>query len=316
MHPFESPSPGTTPAPGKQLGAQVDWLGAPGAMSHRDKESDASRSTQDGPPTDGTQREVNAYFDSAAGYWDRVYRGDSLQAVIYRQRQAAVLDYVQASELPADSRVLEVGCGAGHLAMELAERGLRVAGVDASPAMVDATARHAQERGLAERVTVAVADAHALPFEPGDFELVVAVGLIPWLHAPETAVAEMARVLRPGGKLVLTADNRARLVNFTDPRLMPSLATRRLAQLGARRRRQPVSRLDYPSSVDRLVVGSGLRPIARRTVGFGPLTFLGHPLFDDRRSIRLNRRLQALADRGVHGLKWTGWHYVIHAGKP
>jgi len=154
------------------------------------------------------------------------------------------------------------------------------------------------------------------PFEPGDFELVVAVGLIPWLHAPDTAVAEMARVLRPGGKLVLTADNRARLACFTDPRLMPSLATPRLAQLAARRRRQPASRLDFPSSVDRLVVRSGLRPIARRTVGFGPLTFLGHPLFDDRRGIRLNRRLQALADRGVPGLKWTGWHYVIHAGKP
>jgi SAM-dependent methyltransferase len=316
MHPFHSPSPGTTPAPGEQPGAQIEWLGAPGAMSHRDRESDASPSTQDGSPAGGTQREVNAYFDSSAGYWDGVYRGDSLQAVIYQQRQAAVLDYVQASELPADSRVLDVGCGAGHLAMELAERGLRVAGVDASPAMVEATARHAQERGLGERVTVAVADAHALPFEPGDFELVVAVGLIPWLHAPDTAVAEMARVLRPGGKLVLTADNRARLVNFTDPRLMPGLATRRPAQLAARRRRVPVSRLEFPGSVDRLVVQSGLRPIAARTVGFGPLTFLGHPLFDDGRGIRLNRRLQRLADRGVPGLKWTGWHYVIHARKP
>jgi hypothetical protein len=77
-----------------------------------------------------------------------------------------------------------------------------------------------------------------------------------------------------------------------------------------------VSRLDFPRSVDRLLLHSGLRPFARRTVGFGPLSFLGRLLFDDPRSIRLNRRLQALADRGVPGVKWTGWHYVVHAVKP
>ena len=287
-------------------------------MSHRNRENDARRPTHAGSPNGGAvQHDVNAYFDSSAAYWDGVYRGDNLQAVIYRQRQAAVLDEVQASHLPAESRVLEVGCGAGHLAMELAERGLQVVAVDASSVMVETTARQAQERGLGERVTVAVADTHALPFESGDFDLVVAVGVIPWLHAPGTAVAEMARVLRPGGNLVLTADNRARLVCLTDPRSMPGLAPLRLAQLAGRRRRRPgVSRLDFPRDVDRLLEDNGLRPSRRRTVGFGPLTFLGRLLFDDARSIRLNRRLQAIADRGVPGLKWTGWHYVVHATKP
>ena len=142
-------------------------------------------------------------------------------------------------------------------------------------------------------------------------------GVIPWLHSPGTAVDEMARVLRPGGNLVLTADNRVRLVCLTDPRSMPGLAPLRLARLAGRRQPRPdVSRLDFPNSVDGLLLRSGLRRVARRTVGFGPLTFLGRHLLDDARGIRVNRRLQALADRGVPGVKWTGWHYIVHAVKP
>jgi SAM-dependent methyltransferase len=286
-------------------------------MRHRNREKDTRRARPEGSERGGVQQHVNAYFDSSAPYWDGVYRGDSLQGLIYQQRQAAVLEYVDASHLPAQSRVLEVGCGAGHLAVELAGRDLRVDAVDASPAMVEATARQAAERGLGERVTVALADVHALPFESGQFDVVVAVGVIPWLHSPGSAVDEMARVLRPGGKLVLTADNRARLVCLTDPRSMPGLAPERLAQAAGRRRGGPgTSRLDFPRSIDRLLLDSGLRPFARRTVGFGPLSFLGRLLFNDARSIRLNVRLQALADRGVPGLKWTGWHYVVHATKP
>ena len=120
--------------------------------------------------------------------------------------------------------------------------------------MVDATAGRADERGLGERVTVEVADVHALPFASGHFDLVVAVGVIPWLHSPGGAVREMARVLRPGGTLVLTADNRARLVSFTDPRAMLGLSPLKHAQVALRRRRGlATSRLDFPRSIDRLL---------------------------------------------------------------
>lgn len=286
-------------------------------MSQRNSENDTEHSSHEDHQSGGVQQHVNAHFDSSAPYWDGVYRGDSLQGVIYQDRQAAVLDYVDASALPAESRVLEIGCGAGHLTMQLAERGLQVDAVDASPAMVQTTADRADERGLKEHVTVEVADVHALPFEPSHFDLVVAVGVIPWLHSPGSAVSEMARVLRPGAHLVLTADNRARLVSFTDPRAMLALSPLKRAQVALRRRRGlPTSRLDFPRVIDRQLEQSGLRPLARRTVGFGPLSFLGRPLFNEARSIRVNGRLQALADRGIPPLKWTGWHYLVRATKP
>jgi SAM-dependent methyltransferase len=142
--------------------------------------------------------------------------------------------------------------------------------------------------------------------------------VIPWLHSPGDAVREMARVLRPGGQLILTADNRARLTSFTDPRALLALTPLRRPWVALRRRRGLLasSRLHFPSQIDRLLTEAGLNPAGRRTVGFGPLSFLGRSVFSEATSIRINDRLQALADRGVGGVRWTGWHYVVRAKKP
>ncbi len=264
----------------------------------------------------GVQGNVNRHFDSTASYWDGVYRGADLQGMIYQQRQAAVLDCVDAIALPAGARVLEIGCGAGHLTVCLAARDLQVDAVDASEAMVASTTQRAREQGFGEQVTVAVADVHALPFASGHFDLVVAVGVIPWLHSPQAAVAEMVRVLGTAGQLILTADNRARLSSFTDPRAMLALSPlKRVYDTLRKRRGVATSRLDSPRRIDRLLLRGSLHLLERRTVGFGPLSFLGRPIADDARGMRINRRLQELADRDTPGLRWTGWHYVVRAEK-
>jgi SAM-dependent methyltransferase len=140
--------------------------------------------------------------------------------------------------------------------------------------------------------------------------------VIPWLHSPGGGVAEMARVLRPGGELIVTADNRARLISFTDPRAILALTPlKRVYDKRQKDRGVATSRLDFPRRIDEMLSGAGLRPVARRTIGFGPLSFLGRPIFSDRRGVRINSRLQALADRGVPGVRWTGWHYVVRAIK-
>ncbi|HWX96761.1 MAG TPA: class I SAM-dependent methyltransferase [Solirubrobacteraceae bacterium] len=285
-------------------------------MSQRKREYDTGDRSRAGVQGEGLQDEVNAHFDSSASYWDGVYRGQDLQGIIYQQRQSAVLEYVDEADVARQAAVLEIGCGAGHLTMQLADRGLSIDAVDASPAMVDATAARARAHGVLDRVTVKVADVHDLPFATGHFDLVIAVGVIPWLHSPADAVAEMARVLRPQGTLVLTADNGARLVSFTDPRGLLALTPLKRMLVSLRRRRgRASSRLHFPSRIDQMLLRSSLQPVARRTVGFGPLSFLGRPVLSEPRSIRVNGRLQALADRGVPGLKLTGWHYLVRARK-
>jgi hypothetical protein len=82
-----------------------------------------------------------------------------------------------------------------------------------------------------------------------------------------------------------------------------------------KRRGRVSSRLHFPSRIERMLLDGGLRPLARRTIGFGPLSFLGRPLLSERRAVRVNGRLQALADRGVPGLRLGGWHYLTRAQK-
>jgi ubiquinone/menaquinone biosynthesis C-methylase UbiE len=284
-------------------------------MGTPDSDSEVERQAGEAEPA-GFQKNVNTHFDSTVSYWDQVYREDDLQGRIYRNRQTAVLTYIDAAALRPGARVLEIGCGAGHLTLALAERGLRVEAVDASPAMVQLTAQRAREKGV-EFVNVGAADVHALPFGAGDFDLVVAVGVLPWLHTPASAVREMARVLHDDGQVVLTADNGARLTSFTDPREI--LARTPLRSFYHRLRRRPgvaMSRLDFPRRIDRLVREGGLQTLERRTIGFGPLSLLGKPVLGERRGIRLDERLQRLADRDVPLVKWTGWHLVLRARKP
>ncbi len=111
----------------------------------------------------------------------------------------------------AGETALDVGTGTGHWALDLAQRGLTVTGVDISEAMLAVAQQKSAELGLDERVTWHQADAHALPFpgsapqdgEDGRFALVLSVTTLEFVGDPERALAEMVRVTAPGGRVVV-----------------------------------------------------------------------------------------------------------------
>jgi len=111
---------------------------------------------------------------------------------------------------PAD-HVLDVGCGTGDDVRALA--GLvpagRAVGVDASRAAVREARARAGAAGLGDRVAFAVNDACALPFGDGSFTAVRAERTLQHVGRPEVAVREMARVLQPGGTVVVTESTSA-----------------------------------------------------------------------------------------------------------
>lgn len=103
----------------------------------------------------------------------------------------------------AGRRILDVGCGAGPLMVALRERGAQVAGFDASPAMV---ALAGQRLGPGADVLVADIAEH-LPFEAEQFDDVVASLVLHYLEDWSGALAELRRVLRPGGRLVVVVNH-------------------------------------------------------------------------------------------------------------
>jgi SAM-dependent methyltransferase len=103
-----------------------------------------------------------------------------------------------AAAVPAGARVLDVGCGPGRLAAELAEHGLDVTAVDLDPAMV----RRAADR-LAGRARVEAADVASLPFPDGAFDLVVSTLSLHHWADPEAGLAEIARVIGHDGRALV-----------------------------------------------------------------------------------------------------------------
>jgi SAM-dependent methyltransferase len=100
--------------------------------------------------------------------------------------------------------VLDVGCGLGGKTAWYAEAGARqVVGVDLAWDHVRQSARFAAARGQEARVGIARADAMRLPFAPGTFDVVTANDSMEHFADPAAALAELARVLRPGGRLCL-----------------------------------------------------------------------------------------------------------------
>lgn len=101
----------------------------------------------------------------------------------------------------AGRRTLDVGCGDGLLVAELGRRGAQATGVDVSEQMISAARRHAEQRG--EEVSFHMASADALPFAPASFDVVIAVTVLCFAEDAAPAVREMARVLKPGGRLII-----------------------------------------------------------------------------------------------------------------
>jgi ubiquinone/menaquinone biosynthesis C-methylase UbiE len=149
------------------------------------------------------------------------------------------------------------------------------------------------------------------------------MGVLPWLHTPQQAMAEMARVLSPGGYALISVDNLFRLSDLLDPRRNPIMVTlvRRigdaLRRIGMRRspRTNGLSRRDAPATVETHLAGLGLTEIRRTTIGFGPVTFWNHPIVPGGASVRLHRTLQGLADRRVPVIRDVGGHWVVLARK-
>jgi ubiquinone/menaquinone biosynthesis C-methylase UbiE len=106
------------------------------------------------------------------------------------------LDYV-----PSDSRVLEVGFGPGKLHTELAKRSRLCVGLDLAMGMCRFTQRRLQRAGLPSRITRG--SALQMPYPVGGFDVVVSTFAFSGIPDGANALREMARVIRPGGRVVL-----------------------------------------------------------------------------------------------------------------
>jgi ubiquinone/menaquinone biosynthesis C-methylase UbiE len=140
-----------------------------------------------------------ALFELGAGYYAR-----KLAAGPEADLRREFIDSLPLSSHNGEGspcRILDVGCGPGHVSRLLAQRGFDVTGVDRSRRLLRIAKRLASRRKTCLRLFRA--HSHDLPFSDGSFDCSLATGVIYWIEYAEPTLFEMVRVTRPGGAICL-----------------------------------------------------------------------------------------------------------------
>ena len=214
----------------------------------------AAQSSANGSP-EGSARRDGTELDATRAYYDEFShryedkRGGREPDGYHDLIDTLEVELVRRYATSAD--VLEVGCGTGLLLERFGKLARSARGVDLSPGML----AHARARGL----TVDEASATALPFADASFDVACSFKVLAHVREIETALAEMARVVRPGGAVI---------AEFYNPHSLRALA-KRLGPAGAisdKTREDAVfTRFDSPSAVARMAP-PGTTMIAARGV--------------------------------------------------
>jgi ubiquinone/menaquinone biosynthesis C-methylase UbiE len=164
----------------------------------------------------------------------------------------------------ADGRqALDVGCGTGHHLARLRAQGWDAAGVDGSDEMLAEARRANPDADLRE------ADVGALPFDDGRFDLALCIEVLRYLPDPSNCIAEMARVVRPGGMCLATAAPRFSLNGYA---LVNRLAL--VAPIGDLVRLKQF--FTTPGMLQRQFEQAGFEQVEVHGVYTGPLNWVEH----------------------------------------
>jgi SAM-dependent methyltransferase len=118
-----------------------------------------------------------------------------------RYLEPGALEFLARLDVAPGTRMLDVACGAGQIAIPAARAGARVTGVDIASNLIEQARARARAEGVDARFDEG--DAEALPYEDASFDLVTSLIGAMFAPRPERVAAELLRVCRPGGRIVM-----------------------------------------------------------------------------------------------------------------
>ncbi|WP_426492274.1 bifunctional demethylmenaquinone methyltransferase/2-methoxy-6-polyprenyl-1,4-benzoquinol methylase UbiE [Hymenobacter sp. 102] len=221
----------------------------------------------------GKKSQVAQMFNSIAGKYDFLNHFLSVGTDIYWRRKA-----VDELKQLRPARVLDIATGTADFAIETlraAAPDAQITGVDISEGMLEVGRRKLQQKGLGHRIRLELGDSEALPFPDNHFDAVTASFGVRNFENLEKGLAEMHRVLRPGGKMVVlefskpTAFPMKQAYNFYFKNILPVFG-KLISKDRAAYTYLPESVQAFPDGQDFLTI---LRKVGFTSPAWQPLTF-------------------------------------------
>lgn len=236
-------------------------------------------------------------------YWESVYNRQDFLGVCYRRRMYQALSWLDNSNLSKNSKILDVGCGAGMTAKEVANRGYEILGMDYSHNMVK-KAKAICNVNTKSDINFLQGDIESLPFKDSVFDVVLCLGVITYLKSEQKALHEMSRVLKPGGTLILSILNKVSLAKCLDISVLVKQRLQRMVsnrivswkkRVKIKENRFAVKSYFIPSLKNALKI-AGFTELACMTVQYGPLTFFGRKIFPEEININITTFLEKFSN--------------------
>jgi ubiquinone/menaquinone biosynthesis C-methylase UbiE len=167
------------------------------------------------------KRSVANFFSRNTNYWKSVYETtptstDTFTNISMLKRKAAVIEMVDRYSCNQHLNILDVGCGPGVMLEAILSRGHIVRGIDLSEDMVREANARLGGTGSAHPLCVK-GDIEALPFDDESMDVVLCLGVLPYLREEQNGINEISRVVRKGGLAVVVMPNLIKLGNLFDP---------------------------------------------------------------------------------------------------
>lgn len=260
------------------------------------------------------------YYDEHSAHWDALYKADestlSVYSLHHRERMKVIGQMIAQLQKHESSKALDVGCGPGAYLPLLSTSGYEVFGFDISEKMLaHAKANLLKHHGMP--IHFDHGDIHALPYRDKTFDLVLCIGVIMYVDDDRRVLSELARVLKPGGHLIIATDNKTNFADLVDfPMRLRSFVTKlarqkRYATKTHSATQASNSRCYSPREIHSLLLRAGFSVNNDAGVGLAPLLFNGKRFLSPNLDLIVEKRSRALMR--LPFLRKAGYIYICAA---
>lgn len=276
---------------------------------------------------------VKEHFSKRSEYWDSLY-DDSNQKQNFtrfelKRRKEIVFDFISKLDNNKDITALDLGCGAGQYLLGLLDLGIKSYGADISKDMLMISREKLLKANLNNHNLIC-ADCYSVPLPSNKFDVIICIGVLEYLNKEENALSEMKRMLKPGGRLIVTLPNFYKLRNLINPYYY---LIRIWSYLFGKPVKKKLStninevKIDFGVSTvtrynlikaKKMFAYAGLNLIDYRGYCFGPFSFWKKDLFSLDKSISFSNKIEMfLKYPGFRFLSFFAnrWVFLLNANK-